>query len=90
MLRFNVLSETQSLVFCCLYLADLASVTGSCDQMNVYITVQYGSQGHNFETVVGGSLLTAELAQQYSFNENGTHFTLTVPFGSPDIAFEVQ
>ncbi|XP_031437599.1 uncharacterized protein LOC105908976 isoform X2 [Clupea harengus] len=67
---------------------DLASVTGSCDQMNVYITVQYGSQGHNFETVVGGSLLTAELAQQYSFNENGTHFTLTLPFGSPDIAIE--
>ncbi|XP_041951703.1 uncharacterized protein LOC121711898 [Alosa sapidissima] len=67
---------------------DLASVTGSCDQRNVYITVKYGSQGPNFETLVGGSLLTGELAQQYSFKENVTHFSLVVPFGSPDIAIE--
>lgn len=68
---------------------DLPSINGSCDQKYFYITVHYGSKGHNFDTLVGGSLLTTELAQQYSYNENRTHFTVKVPFGSPDIAFEV-
>lgn len=73
-----------------LIFSDLPSVDGSCDEKNFYITVQYGSKGPNFETLVGGSLLTTELAQRYGFNENGTHFILKVPFGSPDIAFEVS
>ncbi|XP_062406280.1 uncharacterized protein LOC134097420 [Sardina pilchardus] len=67
---------------------DLPSVTGTCDQQNFYIIARYGSQGPTFETLLGGSLLTGELARQYRFKENVTHFSLVVPFGSPEIAIE--
>ncbi|KAL2082672.1 hypothetical protein ACEWY4_022490 [Coilia grayii] len=67
---------------------DMATVSGSCDQQNFHITVQYGSQGPNIETVIGDSVLTEELAQHYAFSDNGTHFDLMIPFSSPDIAYE--
>ncbi|XP_054475063.1 uncharacterized protein LOC129107587 [Anoplopoma fimbria] len=62
------------------------SVSGVCDYQNFYVLVKYRT--HNFQTLVGRQYLTADLAQQYGFNDNGTHFGLTVPFSSPDVAVE--
>ncbi|KAI3363711.1 hypothetical protein L3Q82_001327 [Scortum barcoo] len=64
------------------------SVSGGCDYQNFYVLVKYGSHGLNFEIVVGKQTLTPELAQQYSFLENGTHFSFVVPFTGADVAFE--
>ncbi|XP_071396804.1 uncharacterized protein [Centroberyx affinis] len=64
------------------------SVSASCDYDSFYITVRYGTQGFNFQTIVGKQMLTPALAQQYGFAENGTHFSFTVPFSAPDAAFE--
>uniref|UniRef100_A0A4W6F5T4 ZP domain-containing protein n=1 Tax=Lates calcarifer TaxID=8187 RepID=A0A4W6F5T4_LATCA len=64
------------------------SVSGGCDYQNFYVLVQYGTQGANFQTIVGKQLLTSDLAEQYSFMENGTHLSFAVPFSSPDVVFE--
>ncbi|XP_030637538.1 uncharacterized protein LOC115818325 [Chanos chanos] len=66
----------------------LPTVSGTCDQRNYYIALKYGSKGPNFETIVGKRILTPELAEQYSYHENGTHFTLIIPAMSPDVVFE--
>uniref|UniRef100_A0A667XWR0 Uncharacterized LOC115356181 n=1 Tax=Myripristis murdjan TaxID=586833 RepID=A0A667XWR0_9TELE len=66
------------------------SVSGSCDYDSFHITVRYGTQSFNFHTVVGKRLLTPVLAQQYGLVDNGTHFSLMVPFSAPDAAFEVR
>lgn len=62
------------------------TVSGVCDDQNFYILVKYGTQ--NFQTLVGKSVLSSNLAKQYNFVENGTHFTLTVPILAADIIFE--
>uniref|UniRef100_A0A672GNF7 Zona pellucida protein AX 2 n=1 Tax=Salarias fasciatus TaxID=181472 RepID=A0A672GNF7_SALFA len=59
------------------------SVVGSCDNLNFYILVKYGTQGPNFQTIVGKQVLTQELAKDYGFWENETHFSLVVPFSAP-------
>lgn len=35
-------------------------------------------------------MLTPDLGQKYGFMDNGTHFSLVVPFSAPDVVFEVQ
>ncbi|XP_034384063.1 uncharacterized protein LOC117727742 [Cyclopterus lumpus] len=64
------------------------SVTGGCDYQNFYVLVKYGTHGFNFQTLVGKQMLTSGLAQQYSFMDNGTHFSFTVPFSAHDAAIE--
>nr|XP_020445437.1 uncharacterized protein LOC109954450 [Monopterus albus] len=64
------------------------TVTGSCDLQNFHVFVKYGTSGSNFETVVGKQVLTSDLAEQYSFAENGTHFSLQVPYSSPNVLFQ--
>lgn len=65
------------------------SVTGGCDNQNFYILVKYGTPGYSFQTAVGKRFMTPNLAQQYSYVENGTHFSFVVPFSAPDVAVEV-
>ena len=72
----------------CLFLV-LPSITGTCDQNMFYISVKYGSQGNNFQAILGNRELSPELAEIYKHTENGTHFSLVVPYNSSDIAFEV-
>ncbi|XP_035534148.1 uncharacterized protein LOC118340356 [Morone saxatilis] len=64
------------------------SVSGSCDHQNFYILVKYGSHNLNFQTIVGKRLLNADLAQECSVMDNGTHISVVVPFSSPNVAFE--
>uniref|UniRef100_A0A3Q3KDK6 ZP domain-containing protein n=1 Tax=Monopterus albus TaxID=43700 RepID=A0A3Q3KDK6_MONAL len=59
-------------------------VLPDCDLQNFHVFVKYGTSGSNFETVVGKQVLTSDLAEQYSFAENGTHFSLQVPYSSPN------
>ncbi|XP_061603056.1 uncharacterized protein LOC133464882 [Cololabis saira] len=66
----------------------LPSFTGTCDQDRFFITVRYGNQGHNFQTLVGTSFLTPELMEAYNFHENSTHFSIEVPYTAPDTAFQ--
>ncbi|XP_074541831.1 zona pellucida protein AX 1 [Halichoeres trimaculatus] len=68
---------------------ELPTVTGTCDQNLFYVSVTYGNQGRNFETLVGPRQLTFELAESYHLKENGTHFSLVVPFSAQDTAFEL-
>lgn len=65
------------------------SVSGGCDYQNFYILVKYGTPGFNFKTLVGKRMLTPNLAQQYNFMDNGTHFSVTVPFLALDVEIEV-
>ncbi|XP_034555951.1 zona pellucida protein AX 1 isoform X2 [Notolabrus celidotus] len=67
----------------------LPTVTGTCDQNLFYVSVTYGNQGNNFQTMVGPRLLTPEMAEIYNFRENKTHFSLVVPFNAKDTAFEL-
>ncbi|XP_044185804.1 uncharacterized protein LOC122965693 [Thunnus albacares] len=71
-------------------LADIVppSVSGGCDYTNFYVLVKYGTQGFDFQTIVGKRMLTSGLAQQYGFMENRTHFSFVVPFSAPDVMFE--
>ncbi|XP_077443991.1 uncharacterized protein LOC144064950 [Stigmatopora argus] len=62
--------------------------TGGCDSRNFYILVQYGTQGSNFQTRVGKRLLSEALAKEYMFSSNKTHFSIVVPFSSPDTVYE--
>ncbi|XP_039981930.1 uncharacterized protein LOC120789331 [Xiphias gladius] len=64
------------------------SLSGGCDYQNFYVLVKYGTQGFNFQTIVGKQMLTPGLAQQYRFMENGTHLSFAVPFSAPDVVFE--
>ncbi|XP_047429889.1 uncharacterized protein LOC124999149 [Mugil cephalus] len=64
------------------------SISGGCNYQTFYVFVTHGSQGYNFETVVGKRILSPDLAQQYSLTDNGTHFRFEVPFSSPDVAYE--
>ncbi|XP_071324078.1 uncharacterized protein [Trachinotus anak] len=64
------------------------SVSGGCDYQNFYVLVKYGTEGFNFQTMVGKQMLTPGLAHQYGFMENGTHLSLAMPFSAPDVVFE--
>ncbi|KAK9531426.1 hypothetical protein VZT92_010852 [Zoarces viviparus] len=68
---------------------ELPTITGTCDQNQFYIGVKYGSQGHNFKAMVGPRELTAETAEEYNFQGNGTHFTLVLPYTAKDTSFEL-
>ena len=68
----------------------LPSVFGTCNNATFFITVKYGSQGHNFETMLGTQMLTPELGRVYGQTENGTHLSLSLPYTSLDVAFEVS
>lgn len=67
----------------------LPTITGNCDQNNFYISVKFGSQGSNFQAMVGPQQLTPELAQAYNYQENSTHCTVIVPYTAMGTAFEV-
>nr|XP_046229503.1 uncharacterized protein LOC124050741 isoform X2 [Scatophagus argus] len=64
-------------------------ITGTCDENWFYIDVKYGSPSINFKITVGLRELTPELAEGYNFQENSTHFSLTVPYNAMDSAFEL-
>lgn len=68
----------------------LPTITGTCDGNYFYIHVEYGSQGNNFQTIVGPRQLSPEMAEGYNFQENGTNFSLKVPHDAVDSAFEVH
>uniref|UniRef100_A0A3Q1IXC3 ZP domain-containing protein n=1 Tax=Anabas testudineus TaxID=64144 RepID=A0A3Q1IXC3_ANATE len=63
-------------------------VFGGCDHQNFYVLVEHGRR--SFQTMVGKQMLTPDLGQKYGFMDNGTHFSLVVPFSAPDVVFEVQ
>ncbi|KAM6954090.1 uncharacterized protein FYW47_013047 [Aplochiton taeniatus] len=67
----------------------MPTITGSCDLEQFYLTVKYGNQGHNFQTMIGSRDLTPELAALYSLTKNSTHFSLVVPYTAADISFEL-
>ncbi|XP_047243393.1 zona pellucida protein AX 1 isoform X2 [Girardinichthys multiradiatus] len=67
----------------------LPTLTGTCDQDQFYITVKYGNQGKNFNTMVGGLDLTSELAEAYKFYSNATHFSIAVPYAATGTLFEL-
>ncbi|KAI3364225.1 hypothetical protein L3Q82_011030, partial [Scortum barcoo] len=67
----------------------LPTITGTCDQTQFYVSVKYGSQGNNFQTMVGPSQLTPELAKDYNAHANSTHFSLMVPYTAMDTVFEL-
>ncbi|XP_041661286.1 uncharacterized protein LOC121521400 isoform X2 [Cheilinus undulatus] len=62
------------------------SISGVCDEHSFYVLVNQGSM--SFQTIVGKQILTPHLAQQYGVVENGTHFSLTVPYSASDVASE--
>ncbi|XP_069014804.1 uncharacterized protein [Embiotoca jacksoni] len=64
-------------------------LTGTCDHSQFYISVEYGSQGPNFQTMVGPQELTPEVADDYKFRENQTHFSLVMPYTAAATVFEV-
>ncbi|XP_053737532.1 zona pellucida sperm-binding protein 2-like [Synchiropus splendidus] len=64
------------------------SATGHCDYKSFILLVKYGSDGFNFNARVGQSLLTVSKAQEYGLLQNGTHFSLVVPFAADDVVFE--
>ncbi|KAJ8356206.1 hypothetical protein SKAU_G00190000 [Synaphobranchus kaupii] len=67
----------------------LPTVTGTCDLEYFYVTVAYGSQGHNFVVVVGQRELTPDIANEYRYTQNDTHFTIAVHFLAHDAVFEI-
>ncbi|KAM8832525.1 uncharacterized protein AB9W97_003641 [Spinachia spinachia] len=68
---------------------ELPTITGTCDQKNFCITVKYGSQGNNFQAMVGHRRLTPEMAEDYQFQENGTHFSVKLPYDAKDAVLEL-
>ncbi|KAL6486534.1 hypothetical protein MHYP_G00059260 [Metynnis hypsauchen] len=65
------------------------TVRGHCDDENFYVTVTYGNQGKNFNVMVGGKDLFADLYAEYSVHENATHLSMTVPFLANEVTFEL-
>ncbi|XP_028295584.1 uncharacterized protein LOC114457744 [Gouania willdenowi] len=64
------------------------SISGACDNQSYYVLVKYGSKGSNFQTFIGHTLMTPAVAKEYSFAENGTHFSVIVPYAAPVVVFE--
>ncbi|XP_072218677.1 uncharacterized protein [Leuresthes tenuis] len=67
----------------------LPTLTGTCDQEKFNIHVTYGNQGNNFKTTVGFQDLTPELAESFNFSDDGTHFSINVPYTNGLTQFEV-
>ncbi|XP_059212568.1 zona pellucida sperm-binding protein 2-like [Centropristis striata] len=67
----------------------LPTISGSCDQSQFYISVKYGSQGTNFQGMIGAREMTPPIAELYHIQENATHFSLVVPYAAEDAAFEL-
>ncbi|XP_033999016.1 uncharacterized protein LOC117492739 [Trematomus bernacchii] len=67
----------------------LPIMSGTCDQNQFYISVKFGSHGSNFKAIVGPRELTAEMAEDYNFYENGTHLSLILPYTAKDAVFEL-
>ncbi|XP_064195781.1 zona pellucida protein AX 1 [Anguilla rostrata] len=67
----------------------LPTVIGTCDLEYFYVTVEYGSQGHNFVTVVGQRELSPDIAEEYGYIHNDTHFSIAVHFLAQDAVFEM-
>ncbi|KAJ4928998.1 hypothetical protein JOQ06_004619 [Pogonophryne albipinna] len=67
----------------------LPIMAGTCDQNQFYISVTFGSHGSNFKAIVGPRELTAEMAEDYNFYENGTHLSLILPYTAKDAVFEL-
>ncbi|KAK6297179.1 hypothetical protein J4Q44_G00317620 [Coregonus suidteri] len=68
----------------------LPTITGFCDQEHFYISVKYGSQGANFQTMMLHAGSWRELdTELYSLSDNRTHFSIVVPFTAPDTVFEM-
>ncbi|KAK5903185.1 hypothetical protein CgunFtcFv8_006988 [Champsocephalus gunnari] len=65
----------------------LPIIAGTCDQNQFYISVKFGSHGSNFKAIVGPRELTAEMAEDYNFYENGTHLSLILPYTAKDAVF---
>ncbi|XP_067097631.1 uncharacterized protein [Osmerus mordax] len=65
------------------------AITGTCDPGYFYVTVGYGSQGHNFRTMIGERELTSKLGETYGLMSNSTHFSFVVPYSSADSIFEM-
>ncbi|XP_028253686.1 zona pellucida sperm-binding protein 2-like [Parambassis ranga] len=66
----------------------LPTLVGTCDEILFYVNVTLGNKGRNFQTMVGSRQLTPQLAEEYKFQENSTHFSMAVPYLSMDVAFE--
>lgn len=66
------------------------SISVDCADRSFRVLVQHGSQGQNFQTIVGQQRMTAELAWQYGLRQNATHFHFRVPFYSSEVVFEVS
>uniref|UniRef100_A0A4W5PP43 Zona pellucida protein AX 1 n=1 Tax=Hucho hucho TaxID=62062 RepID=A0A4W5PP43_9TELE len=68
----------------------LPTTTGFCDQDNFYISVKYGSQGDNFQTMILHAGSWRELdTELYSLTANSTHVSIVVPYTAPDTVFEM-
>lgn len=67
----------------------LPTLTGTCDANQFYVSVKYGNQGHNFQTMVGTKDLTPEIAQDFKFQDNGTHFNIEVAYAADVTSFEL-
>ncbi|KAM8832949.1 uncharacterized protein AB9W97_003803 isoform 2-T2 [Spinachia spinachia] len=68
---------------------ELPTIAGTCDEKYFYITVKYGSRGNNFQAMVGHRRLTPEMAEDYQFQENGTHFNVKLPYDAKDAVLEL-
>nr|BCD71188.1 egg envelope protein [Pantodon buchholzi] len=65
------------------------TATGFCDSENFHTTVQFGSLGQQFRTTVGSRQLTPEVAEEYKYQQNATHFMISVPFKAADVVYEM-
>lgn len=68
----------------------LPTIAATCDYSHFYVSVKYGNQGNNFETTLGPQQLSSEVKQEYNYRENGTHFSLDVPYDAKASVFEVR
>lgn len=66
------------------------SLSINCADRSFHVVVKFGSQGFNFQIIVGEQRMTASLAQQYDLQFNATHFHFRVPFSAPEVVFEVS
>ncbi|XP_043542821.1 uncharacterized protein LOC122548349 [Chiloscyllium plagiosum] len=68
----------------------LPVMKGHCLNDTLYLLLQHGDLDHYWLPYVADEPLTYELAQSYGYMalENGTHFSLEVPFHSPGVVYE--
>uniref|UniRef100_A0A8C1W2W2 Zona pellucida protein AX 1 n=1 Tax=Cyprinus carpio TaxID=7962 RepID=A0A8C1W2W2_CYPCA len=68
----------------------LPTVNGTCDEENFYVVISFGNLGKNFNIKLGVRDMTPDLRTEYDIKENATHMSLTVPFLSSDVVFELM